>query len=173
MALRRFIARRGKPAVIYSDNGMNFKAAHKELLKACEECYEGMKNESFKKYIKWKFIPPGAPHMGGAWERLVRSIKIALTATLKERSPREEVLHTLLLEAEHTVNSRPLVTFSMDSPEEGLTPNHFLLGRSCGDRPPGLYLEQHLTGQLNWKSAQRLADKMAKRIHAYFNTSNR
>ncbi|CAG5056931.1 unnamed protein product [Parnassius apollo] len=158
MALRRFIARRGKPAVIYSDNGTNFKAAHKELLQACEECYEGMKNESFRKYMKWKFIPRGTPHMGGAWERLVRSIKIALTATLKERSPREEVLHTLLLEAEHTVNSRPLVTFSMDSPEEGLTPNNFLLGRSCGDRPPGLFLEQHLTGQLNWKSAQRLAD---------------
>ncbi|GBP88150.1 hypothetical protein EVAR_24964_1 [Eumeta japonica] len=47
-----------------------------------------------------KFIPR-RPNMGGAWERLVRSVKTALAATLRERSPREEVLHTLLLEAEH------------------------------------------------------------------------
>ncbi|GBP90338.1 hypothetical protein EVAR_55032_1 [Eumeta japonica] len=51
---------------------------------------------------------PHAPHMGGSWERLVRSIKVALSATLHTRAPKDEVLHTLLLEAEFVVNSRPL-----------------------------------------------------------------
>ncbi|CAG4942698.1 unnamed protein product [Colias eurytheme] len=51
---------------------------------------------------------------------------------MKERYPREEVLHTLLLEAEHIVNSRPLTHLIENQDEEMLTPNHFLIGRSCG-----------------------------------------
>jgi hypothetical protein len=46
--------------------------------------------------------------MGGAWERLVCSIKTALYATLKERTPKDKVLRNLLVEAENIVNSRPL-----------------------------------------------------------------
>ena len=67
--------------------------------------------------------------MGGVWERLVRSVKVALAATLKGRSPREEVLTTHFAEAENLVNSRPLTHVSADSADaESLTPNHFLLG---------------------------------------------
>ncbi|GBP81283.1 hypothetical protein EVAR_54313_1 [Eumeta japonica] len=50
--------------------------------------------------------------MDGAWERLVRSVKTALAAMLIGRGellrPRQEVLHALLLEVQHIVNSRPL-----------------------------------------------------------------
>ncbi|GBP97622.1 hypothetical protein EVAR_72625_1 [Eumeta japonica] len=45
--------------------------------------------------------------MGGAWERLVRS-QNRVGRYIEREEPREEVLHTLLLEAEHIVNSRPL-----------------------------------------------------------------
>ncbi|GBP58715.1 hypothetical protein EVAR_35493_1 [Eumeta japonica] len=107
LALRRFIARRGTPRVMYSDHGTNFVGAIKELMNM-QEVHEKMKKEADVRTITWKFIPPGAPNMGGAWERLVRSVKTALAATLRERNPREEVLHTLLLEAEQIVNSRPL-----------------------------------------------------------------
>ncbi|GBP48108.1 hypothetical protein EVAR_74613_1 [Eumeta japonica] len=78
-----------------------------------------------------KFIPRRSEH-GWRLGRLVRSIKTALAATLRERSPREEVLHTLLLEAEHIVNSRPLTEVDVEPAEaESLTPNHFLIGRSA------------------------------------------
>src|SRR5690348_9347462 len=78
------------------------------------------------KSIHWHFIPPSAPHMGGSWERLVQSVKVALAAILRERAPREETLQTLLAEAEFTVNSRPLTCVSSDPDDaEGLTPNHF------------------------------------------------
>lgn len=98
-------------------------------------------------YIQWKFIPPGAPNMGDAWERLVRSIKIALSITLKERTPKEETQHTLLLEAEHIVNSRPL-TNAADNPEEkALTPNHFLIGRSNGAAKIGVFTAKELVGR--------------------------
>ncbi|GBP04142.1 hypothetical protein EVAR_68531_1 [Eumeta japonica] len=70
--------------------------------------------------------------MGGAWGRLVRPIKTALAAKLIERSLHEEVFHTLLLEAEHIVHSRPLTEMDIEPTEtEGLTPNHFLIGHSC------------------------------------------
>lgn len=78
--------------------------------------------------------------MRGSWERLVRSIKTALKATLKERAPKEEVLLTMLVEAEHVVNSRPLTHVSMNHKDaEALTPNHFLLGSSSGVTIPGKF----------------------------------
>ena len=37
MALRRFIARRGKPEVVYSDNGTNLRAGERELRRLIQE----------------------------------------------------------------------------------------------------------------------------------------
>ena len=71
--------------------------------------------------------------MGGAWEKLFHSVKIALRSVIKDRNPNEEVLHTLLLEIEHSVNSRPLTHVLCDAGDGGaLTSNHFLLGSSAG-----------------------------------------
>ena len=94
--------------------------------------------------------------MGGAWERMVRSVKTALAVTLKERSPSEEVLQTLLAEAEHCVNSRPLTHVSIEAAdEEALTPNHFLIGTSSGLPSTGPCSE---ADRAKWKKAQALAD---------------
>ncbi|XP_026739594.1 uncharacterized protein LOC113502285 [Trichoplusia ni] len=153
MALRRMAARRGTPRTLFSDNGTNFVGANKELEAAALE-----------KGIKWKFIPPGSPNMGGAWERLVRTVKTALAVVLNERSPPEEVLHTLMTEVEHIVNSRPLTPVSMDPNDaESLTPNHFLLGRSCRAMAPGEFEDNELVGKATWRTAQRLADHFWRR----------
>nr|AAQ09229.1 polyprotein [Antheraea mylitta] len=165
MALRRMSARRGTPRVIYSDNGTNFIGANHELR---EEIGKLKKNELIdaanQEGIRWKFIPPGAPNMGGAWERMVRTVKTALSAILNERSPPEEVLHTLLTEVEHTVNSRPLTHLSVNpEDEESLTPNHFLIGRSCGSAILGTFNEYNLIGKADWKTTQHLADHFWKR----------
>ncbi|GBP28587.1 hypothetical protein EVAR_85786_1 [Eumeta japonica] len=103
LALRRFIARRGTPRVMYSDNGTNFVGVNKELMNIQEHTIHKKhtredEERSRRPHHDLKFIPPGAPNMGGAWERLVRSVKTALAATLREE-PREEVLYILLLEA--------------------------------------------------------------------------
>ena len=42
--------------------------------------------------IDWKFIPPGAPHMGGAWERMIRSIKSTAMDILPSIGIRAEIL---------------------------------------------------------------------------------
>ncbi|XP_075989157.1 uncharacterized protein LOC142986969 [Anticarsia gemmatalis] len=156
MALRRMIARRGCPTEIWSDNGTNLKGADKELRQAIDA---GTSQEAAKRTISWRYIPPGAPFMGGAWERLVRSVKVALTATLHERNPTEEVLSTLLSEAEYTVNSRPLTHVSVSAEDpEALTPNHFLLGGPGRVPQPGTFTERDELSTSKWRAAQRLAD---------------
>lgn len=137
MAIKRFIARRGFPEEILSDNGSNFIGAEKELKAALKEfdC-EKIKKEMAIKGIKWKFIPPKSPHMGGCWERLIRSVKTGLKVVLKERSPKEEMLQTLFAEVEFIVNNRPLTHVSVDERDlEALTPNNFLIGKSADLRP--------------------------------------
>ncbi|UYV84619.1 hypothetical protein LAZ67_X002847 [Cordylochernes scorpioides] len=63
--IRRFIARRGKPATIHSDNATNFVGAHKIIGKLCHNASKVLTNSEG---IQWKFIPPSAPHFGGLWE---------------------------------------------------------------------------------------------------------
>ena len=71
--------------------------------------------------------------MGGAWERLVQSVKAAMAEAYAEGRLDDEGLQTLVVEAESIVNSRPLTYLPLESEEsEALTPNHFLLLNSNG-----------------------------------------
>ncbi|KAL0831974.1 hypothetical protein ABMA28_001474 [Loxostege sticticalis] len=162
MCLKRFIARRGTPSELFSDNGTSFVGANREL-KALYQA--AVPQFAADQKITWRFIPPSAPFMGGAWERLIRSVKTALKVTLRERAPRKEVLSTLLAEAEAIVNSRPLTHISPE-PEwpEALTPNHFLLGDSSGRVFPGENLtDAELVGRSGWRKALRLSDHFWRR----------
>ncbi|KAL0822298.1 hypothetical protein ABMA28_004406 [Loxostege sticticalis] len=162
MCLKRFIARRGTPSELFSDNGTSFVGANREL-KALYQA--AVPQFAADQKITWRFIPPSAPFMGGAWERLIRSVKTALKVTLRERAPREEVLSTLLAEAEAIVNSRPLTHISPE-PEwpEALTPNHFLFGDSSGRVFPGENLtDAVLVGRSGWRKALRLSDHFWRR----------
>ena len=89
-----------------------------------------------QKKIVWNFNPPGAPHFGGIWERLVQSCKKVMTAILDNRSLTDEVLSTTMCLVEQTLNARPLTAVS-DDPEDltALTPNHFFLGRENASAP--------------------------------------
>lgn len=161
MAIRRMAARRGWPRVMYSDNGTNFRGADAELRAAYKEWTKDFIPFGLEQRMKWKFIPPGAPHMGGAWERLVRSVKAALGATLHQKALKEETLLTLLTEAEHSINSRPLTHVSVDPKDpEALTPNHFLIGTSSGLPRTGPCEE---ASRKQWRAAQALADHFWRR----------
>ena len=129
-AIMRFIARRGKPNTIISDNGTNFVGAEREFAEYVAEWNkEGIEEHLIQRGIRWKFNPPAAPHIGGVWERLVRSCKKAMYAVLGNRSVTEDVLSTTFCIVEQTLNARPLTPVSSDVNDlEALTPNHFLLG---------------------------------------------
>ena len=141
MSLRRFAGRPGTPAIIYSDNGKNLKGMNRELSAALRSLdHSAVNGKAAKLKIRLKFNPPTASHMGGAWEKLIRSVKTALTWVLKNRNLKEEVLHTFSVEIEYSVSSRPLTHVSCDARDsEALTPNHFLLGSSSGQ----LYLPRY------------------------------
>ena len=137
-ALRRFINLRGHPKEIRRDCGTNFIRADKEL-KACIDEWNRQRINGFcaQRGIKWIFNPPGASHMGGAWERMIRSLRQILKALLKEQVVNDEVLSTVMTEATNILNSRPL-TRNSDEPtdEEPLTPNHLLQLRPSTSLPP-------------------------------------
>ncbi|XP_052755580.1 uncharacterized protein LOC128201751 [Galleria mellonella] len=163
MALRRFIARRGTPSEIHSDNGTSFVGANRELRALYSEA---MSDFAAGEMIKWKFIPPSAPFMGGSWERLVKSVKTALKVTLgnNTRSPTDEIFITLLCEAEALVNSRPLTHVACDPQyPEALTPSHFILGYSSGRPIPANLNDSDMCSRSGWRRALRMADHFWKR----------
>uniref|UniRef100_A0ABD2XD49 DUF5641 domain-containing protein n=1 Tax=Trichogramma kaykai TaxID=54128 RepID=A0ABD2XD49_9HYME len=102
--------------------------------------------------------------MGVTWELMIKSVKLALGATLKGDCPQEEVLLTLLIEIEHSVNSRPLTHMSLDSSgAEALTPNHFLIGTSSGQiNFPRLSQAKNCT-RSDYELSQMYADTFWKR----------
>ena len=130
-ATRRFINRRGCPTNVYSDNGSNFKGATSELKELISNL-DRTKITDFATTLKinWSFNPPEAPHMGGAWERLVKSSKEVMFGLIKNHVLTDPQLLMWLTEVESILNSRPLTHLSEDINDyEALTPNHILLGR--------------------------------------------
>ncbi|XP_058828197.1 uncharacterized protein LOC131688063 [Topomyia yanbarensis] len=166
MAVRRFVARRGAPAEIFTDNGTNFQGASRQLKEEIEQRNEKLTAIFTNANTRWNFNPPAAPHMGGVWERLVRSVKVAIDGISEaKRKPDDECLETVILETEAMINTRPLTYIPLESADqESLTPNHFLLGSSTG-------IKQRLTSLIDcrstlrssWKLVQLLTDEMWRR----------
>ncbi|CAL8125361.1 unnamed protein product [Orchesella dallaii] len=158
----RFVDCRGRPCHMFSDNGTNFVGAAKEL-KAAVKSVDYSRIIGMRKFqgVSWQFIPPSSPHMGGAWERMVKSVKSALSNLLKEKHPRDQTLLTALKAVENIVNSRPLTYVSTDPDDpESLTPNHFLRGGSdCGPSFPVTLDDSDEFGRKQWKIAQLLANQ--------------
>ena len=127
LCLRRFMARRGVPRQIISDNAKHFKAAKQMLSKAKLQISDGIDDFLSKQGIQWKFIVELAPWMGGFYERLVGLTKRALRKTIGNQCLTEKQLVTTLTETEAVVNSRPLVYVDDDiNSSMILTPSNFL-----------------------------------------------
>ena len=98
--------------------------------------------------------------MGGAWERLIASVKRALRVVLGKLVVTEEVLRTSLIEVEAVLNSRPLTHVSTDVDDmEAITPNHLLLGRAVKCLPPGIFDSCDSVSRRIWRQTQALADQ--------------
>ena len=115
-SLIRFIARRGCPKEILTDNGSVFTAADTQRFAA-------------ERKIHWKFNIAEAPWFGGFWERLVSTVKRCIKKTIVKAYLSYTELQTVLTEIELILNSRPLGALYDDDMEEILTPNHLLYGR--------------------------------------------
>ncbi|XP_055590334.1 uncharacterized protein LOC129742461 [Uranotaenia lowii] len=140
-ALRRFIARRGKPAHLHSDNGKNFEGAKNELIELYRmlnntKNRDQIENVCASEGIQWHLTPPKAPHFGGLWEAAVKVAKKHLFRQLGPTKLSFEDMATVLAEIESIMTSRPLLPIT-DDPEDLdiLTPSHFLIGTTATALP--------------------------------------
>ncbi|XP_060665543.1 uncharacterized protein LOC132797782 [Drosophila nasuta] len=164
-AFSRFIARRGCPYQMYSDNGKTFVGADKvisnDFLEATRECIIA---QHAHKSLSWHFNPPGAPHMGGLWEAGVKSFKALFYKATSTGKYTFEELYTLLAKIEACLNSRPISPMSEDPSDLlALTPGHFLVGGPLISvlEPP---INQPATSILNqWQRLKALHQKFCFR----------
>ena len=115
-ALRRFIARRGVPNLIFSDNAKTFKAAETKAF-------------ALDRGIKWRYNLTEAPWTGGVFERMIGVTKRSLRKVLGRACVTYEELETILVEVESIINDRPISYIDTSDTSEALTPNHLLYGR--------------------------------------------
>ncbi len=127
MAFERFICQRNTPKRVITDNGTNFLGASNELELIKKRLNCQVLRRSYPS-IEWLFTTPYTPHAGGVFERMIKSAKDAMKKIAGIHAKlNEEELRTLLVEAAHLVNSRPITVVSEDIKDpQPLTPNHFL-----------------------------------------------
>ncbi|XP_058817112.1 uncharacterized protein LOC131680413 [Topomyia yanbarensis] len=169
MAFRRFVSRRGAPLEVFTDNGTNFVGASRQLAEEMRKiteinvtCAATFTNAR----TQWHFNVPAAPHMGGPWKRMVRSVKKAMQAISDNlHHPSDEVLETIMLEAEGIVNCRPLTYVPLEAADqEALTPNHFLLYGSNGIKQPiADQPDMRCVLRASWNVAKEILDQFWRR----------
>lgn len=121
-------------------------------------------NALIQKGIRWIFNPPSGSHHGGAWERLIRSVRKALNSILKTQNLDEEGLHTVLCEVESIINSRPITKASPDPNDfEALTPNHLLLLKSKPSLPSRVFQKEDMYVRRRWRQVQYMSNLFWKR----------
>lgn len=160
-ALRCFIAIRGNVSKLYSDQGTNFVGAKREFV----ELMKGVNEERVKELgCTFSMNPPASSHMGGVWERQIRSVRSVLTSILDQAANRLDTssLRTFMYEVMAIVNSRPLTSEHINDPTgpEPLTPNHILTMKpTIIAPPPGEFVREDLYLHKRWKRVQFLANE--------------
>ena len=170
-AFSHFSSRRGTPHLIYSDNGINLTAGEKEL----REIMEKLDQEKIRRRhatFDWNLWPPGASHMAGAWERLIRSTKSILRALLKTETKKlitDEGIYTLLCEVEHILNDRPITSNANgldDAP--ALTPNMLLTFQRRTTPTLEDYDPREAYATMWWRHIQHLSTVFWRRFTAEY-----
>ena len=113
-------------------------------------------------WINWEKNVPVSSHMGGVWERQIRTVRSVLTSILKShtRLLDNESFCTLIAEVEAIVNSRPLTLEDINDPESmPITPSHLLTLKSkVVMPPPGVFQGADAYSRKRWRVVQQLAN---------------
>ena len=127
--LNSFIARRGRPRLMISDNAGTFKATAKwiKVIRKSEKFHDFLATHD----IQWRFNLAKSPWWGGIYERLIREIKKTLYKSLGRSHLSFENLETVIMDIEINMNNRPLTYVESESGEEQvLTPNVLIRGEN-------------------------------------------
>ena len=125
--LKKFIARRGRPEKIYSDNFSTFVAAAKWLKNVQRN--EHVQDFLSQHNVRWQFNLSRAPWWGGQFERMVGLVKQVLYKVVGKSTLTWEELADVLQDVELTINNRPLGYVEDDVQMPILTPNTMLFGQ--------------------------------------------
>lgn len=161
--LDKFVARRGLPSQIHSDNGSNFVGAEAELRAATaglrtDEAQAETQHWASQRDIEWHFTPARAPHFGGLWESAVKAMKQLIRRTLSPQNLTFDELTTLAASVEAILNSRPLLPIHSTSDDAvcPLTPGHFLIGRPLSSLPQRVDTLSKIQNVRRWNLVKRL-----------------
>ena len=122
-----------------------------------KDFHEGIHNYACQQGIKFHFIPPCSPHMGGLWEAGVKTMKYHIRRVIGKATFTFVEFSTLVCQVEAILNSRPPCTLSTDPDHpQVLTPGHFLIGTSLLTFP-GHYLKDVSSSRLSkWLCIQQM-----------------
>eukprot|EP00112_Aurelia_sp_Birch-Aquarium-sp1_P006390 Seg1706.9 transcript_id=Seg1706.9/GoldUCD/mRNA.D3Y31 product="hypothetical protein" protein_id=Seg1706.9/GoldUCD/D3Y31 len=158
-----------KDPKFYSDyvkfmNDIISKGYAKEVEENCDIPGKQCQNTD---WILWKRNVPAASHMGGVWERQIRSVRAILSSLLKNHGHAldDESLRTLLTESEAIVNLRPLTVETLSDPHSvrPLAPNHLLTMKSKVIMPPpGVFQKADLYCRRRWRRVQHLLNEFGR-----------
>ena len=124
VSLKRFIARRGRPEIIYSDNATTFQAAGKWIQHIRKD--EKLNDLLASLAIEWRFSLGRAPWWRGQFERLIGVFKNAFYKSIGNGFLSCTELEELVLDIEVTISNRPLSYLEDDIELPVLTPNAIL-----------------------------------------------
>lgn len=167
LCLRRFVARFGRPDVIYSDNGTNFVGTNATFSKLN---WSKIEEEAGIRQINWKFGPPASPWWNGFFERMVRSVKELLIRMLGRSILNYEELQTVLLDVEATINARPLTYVYENDLLIPLTPSHFIHGVTSKALDDVDHLDRHEFGK-RYRFRQTLLEGLRSRFKKEYLTT--
>lgn len=148
----------GPPEHFYSDNGTNFVGLANRFRNIAENLAPRLADRSG---ITWHFNPPRTPHFGGAWERMIQSVKKMMQVIENHSKIKTEFdLRNVFSHIAYRINDRPLTHIPVALDEDlPWTPNRFIRPR----------LKQSiLASQLDGGKLARVTEEMMKKFAAAY-----
>ena len=121
LSLKLFIAKRGTPAKMVSDNGKTYVVAGKWIKKIEKDTT--LANYLVKHGTVWQLNLSHVAWWGGFFERLIGIMKCTLNRTIGKSLLTSKELEDVLVDIEISMNSRPLTYQGEEFDSQPLTPN--------------------------------------------------
>lgn len=170
-AFRRFVARRGIPSEMWSDNATNLVGGRTELGELRQLLVSSNHTHQVELFcsqnrINWRHIPPRSPHWGGLWESAVKQFKYHFKTSTHNHTFDWPGLTTVLCQVEAVLNSRPLTPAACDIDDFAvLTPGHFLVGQPLNLLPEPMWDNLNFNRLKAWQQRQSMVSRLWERFH--------